>query len=77
MDAPIRADLMVTDERDHSSHRYSRVARLRDPVTHAPLDYPPLYDVTLVCVAGDYLTLTGVELLRSEIARSHTASPGS
>jgi len=67
MHSAIRADLRIADEPDAAWHRSTRVARLYDPATHTPLAHPPLYDVTLICVASEYLILSGIERIRDDL----------
>lgn len=67
---PVRADLVVRDVPDRELHRTTRLACLRDPGTLVALEHPrPLYDVTLLCVDSDYMTLTGFERVFDELAQ--------
>lgn len=58
----VRGELHVADVYDGILNRWTRVATLLNPVSKAPMPEPPqIYDVTLLAVRSDYLTLTGFE----------------
>lgn len=63
MHRPVRGALRLHEEIDRETHRHRRVARLLDPLTHTPLDVPPLYDAILVYADSDCMTLSGIEPL--------------
>lgn len=62
MAGPVRGLLSVEEHQDQELNRTTRVARLLDAKTGRPMDAVlPLYDVALICVRKDYMSLTGIE----------------
>ncbi|GEM_PF-3461527 len=58
----IQGELTVHEERDAVLNRYTRVARLRDPVTKALVaGVPPLLDAPLVGLTREVMSLPGIE----------------
>lgn len=58
---PIEGELLISEERDPVLNRYTRIAKLINPTTHAALDVPPLRDVQIVGLTRDVMSLSGIE----------------
>jgi len=78
---PRRGVLLMAEEHVPEWNRTSRVARLQDPDTGAPLeDAGTLYDTTLVCARPECWTLSGIERVEDyqrviEYAQSWLVTP--
>lgn len=58
----IPGELTVHEERDPVLNRYTRIARLTDPVTHNPMpNIPKLLDAQLVGLTREMMSLSGIE----------------
>jgi hypothetical protein len=59
---PFRGVLTLSEEHLPNLHRHALVARLRDPLTNAPIDaLPPLIDARLIRATADEWVITGFE----------------
>lgn len=70
---PIKGHLSIVEELDPILHRHTLVARLLDPTTQARIGaLPALFDVSLVTVRSDYLTIRGFERISNELGTRST-----
>lgn len=59
---PIRGVLSVEEHQDDALNRVTKLARFLDVKSGRQIDSVlPLYDVVLLCVRKDYMSLTGIE----------------
>lgn len=61
--AGLAGDLTIHEERDPVLNRHTRVARLREPSTRAPLPVPMLLDAQLLELTRERMILSGIERL--------------
>ena len=65
---PWRGVLLMSEEHVPEWNRGSKVARLRDPDSGAPMDdVGALYDTVLVCARPDCWTLNGIERVEKDL----------
>lgn len=64
----IPGELTVHEERDTVLNRYTRIARLSDPVTRSPIpNIPKLLDAQLVGLTREMMSLSGIERIEDPV----------
>ena len=58
---PVAGELIVVEARDSVLNRHTRVAKLNDPNTGAPIGIPSLLDVQLTELTRERMILSGIE----------------